>query len=75
MTLGGTSTVVGGISVDGNAALNLGSSGNGAVNCTDTSKSQKCGDLEYNAAAFSGLAGFDGAASAPDMFRQLPNNQ
>ena len=75
VTLGGTSTVVGGISVDGNAALNLGSSGNGAVNCTDTSKNQKCGDLEYNAAAFSGLAGFDGAASAPDMFRQLPNNQ
>jgi hypothetical protein len=75
VTLGGTSTVVGGISVDGNASLNLGSSGNGAVDCTDTSKSQKCGDLEYDAGAFSGLSGFDGAASAPNMFRQLPNDQ
>ncbi|HWD76677.1 MAG TPA: pilus assembly PilX N-terminal domain-containing protein [Solirubrobacteraceae bacterium] len=75
VTLGGTSTVIGGVNVDGNAALNVGSSGNGAVNCTDTSDSQKCGDLEYNAAAFSGLSGFDGAASAPNMFRQLPNNQ
>jgi hypothetical protein len=75
VTLGGTSTVIGGINVDGNASLNVGSSGNGAVNCTDTSSSQKCGDLEYNAAAFSGLNGFDGAASAPNMFRQLPSNQ
>lgn len=75
VTLGGTSTVIGGINVDGNAALNVGSSGNGAVNCTDTSRSQKCGDLEYDAAAFSALSGFDGAASAPNMFRQLPNNQ
>ena len=75
VTLGGTSTVVGGINVDGNAALNVGSSGNGAVSCTDTSRSQKCGDLEYDAAAFSGLTGFDGAASAPNSFRQLPNNQ
>jgi Tfp pilus assembly protein PilX len=75
LTLGGTSTIVGGVNVDGNAALTLGSSGNGAVNCTDTGKSQKCGDLEYDAAAFSGLTSFDGAASAPNMFRQLPNNQ
>jgi Tfp pilus assembly protein PilX len=75
VTLGGTSTVVGGISVDGNAALNLGSSGNGAVNCTDTSNSQKCGDLEYDSLAFAALQDFGGAASAPDMFRQLPNNQ
>jgi len=75
LTLGGTSTVVGGVNVDGNAALTLGSSGNGAVSCTDTSSSQKCGDLEYDAAAFSGLTSFDGAASAPNMFRQLPNNQ
>ena len=75
VTLGGTSTVIGGVNVDGNAALNLGSSGNGAVNCTDTSSTQKCGDLEYNAAAFSGLGSFDGAASAPNMFRQLPSNQ
>lgn len=75
LTLGGTSTIVGGVDVDGNAALTLGSSGNGAVNCTDTSNSQKCGDLEYDEAAFSGLTSFDGAASAPNMFRQLPNNQ
>jgi Tfp pilus assembly protein PilX len=75
VTLGGTSTVVGGLNVDGNASLSLGSSGNGAVNCTDTSKSQKCGDLEYNAAAFSALDGFGGAVSAPNMFRQLPSNQ
>ena len=75
VTLGGTSTVVGGINVDGNASLTLGSSGNGAVSCTDTSQSQKCGDLEFNAAAFSALNGFGGAVSAPNMFRQLPNNQ
>ncbi|HWE09666.1 MAG TPA: pilus assembly PilX N-terminal domain-containing protein [Solirubrobacteraceae bacterium] len=75
VTLGGTSTVIGGVNVDGSASLNVGSSGNGAINCTDTSSSQKCGDLEYNAAAFSGLSGFDGAASAPDSFRQLPSNQ
>lgn len=75
LSLGGTATVVGGVNVDGNASLTVGSSGNGVINCTDTSNSQKCGDLEYNAAAFSGLSGFDGAASAPNMFRQLPNNQ
>jgi hypothetical protein len=75
VTLGGTSTVVGGINVDGNASLDLGSSGNGVVPCTDTSTSQKCGDLEYSRDAFGYLFGFDGAVSAPNMFRQLPNNQ
>lgn len=75
VTLGGNSTIVGGVDVDGNAALTLGSSGNGETPCTDTSKQQKCGDLEYDEAAFNGLTSFDGAVSAPNMFRQLPNNQ
>jgi Tfp pilus assembly protein PilX len=75
VTLGGTSTVIGGLNVDGNAALNLGSSGNGAVNCTDTGFNNKCGDLEYDSAAFSGIQGFAGADPAPNTFRQLPNTQ
>jgi Tfp pilus assembly protein PilX len=75
VTLGGTSTVMGGLDVDGSAALNLGSSGNGVINCTDTSASQKCGDLEYDAAAFNGLVGFAGADPAPNSFRQLPAGQ
>jgi hypothetical protein len=75
VTLGGTSTVVGGLDVDGSASMNLGSSGNGLVNCTDTSAAQKCGDLEYLAAAFNGLVGFAGADPAPNSFRQLPAGQ
>lgn len=79
VTLGGTTTVVGGLTVDGSgqAALNLGSSGNGAVNCTDTggTGANKCGDLEFNLAAFGALTGFAGADATPNTFRQLPNNQ
>jgi hypothetical protein len=73
VSLGGTATVVGGITADGNAALTLGSSGNGVLNCTDTGN--KCGDLEYNASGFSNVNGFAGANSTPNSFRQLPNNQ
>lgn len=75
VSLGGTSTVVGGINVDGNASLELGSSGNGVVSCNDTGSSQKCGDLEYSLASFTGLYGFGGAVAGPNTFRQLPNNQ
>ena len=75
VTLGGTSTVVGGLNVDGSASLNLGSSGNGVVNCTDTGKNNKCGDLEFDSAAFNGIQGFAGADPAPNTFRQLPNTQ
>jgi Tfp pilus assembly protein PilX len=75
VTLGGTSTIVGGLNVDGNASLNLGSSGNGAVNCTDTGKNNKCGDLQFDSAAFNGISGFAGADPAPNTFRQLPANQ
>jgi hypothetical protein len=74
LTLQGTATVVGGVNVDGNAALNVGSSGNGVINCTDTG-GNKCGDLEYNSAAFSALTGFAGAAPTPNTFRQLPATQ
>jgi Tfp pilus assembly protein PilX len=75
--LGGTTTVIGGVAVDGSGqlALNLGSSGNGAVACTDTGFNNKCGDLEYDANAFNGLVGFAGAAPVPNTFRQLPNSQ
>jgi Tfp pilus assembly protein PilX len=79
VTLQGTTTVVGGITVDGSgtAALNLGSSGNGAVSCTDTggTGANKCGDLEFNLAAFGSLIGFAGADATPNTFRQLPNSQ
>ena len=75
VTLGGTSTIVGGLNVDGSASLNLGSSGNGVVNCTDTGKNNKCGDLEFDSAAFNGIQGFAGADPAPNTFRQLPNTQ
>jgi hypothetical protein len=70
VTLGGTATVVGGLAVDGNATLSLGSSGNG-VDCGGG----KCGDLEYDAAAFNFLDGFGGADQTPNTFRQLPANQ
>lgn len=77
VNLGGTTTVIGGVAVDGSGqvALNLGSSGNGTVACTDTGSSNKCGDLEFNAAAFNGLVGFAGAAPVPNTFRQLPAGQ
>jgi Tfp pilus assembly protein PilX len=73
VSLGGNATVDGGITADGSASLTLGSSGNGVINCTDTGN--KCGDLEYNAFAFSGLVGFAGANSTPNTFRQLPDTQ
>jgi len=77
VTLGGTTTVVGGVAVDGNGtlALSLGSSGNGQNPCTDTGSSNKCGDLEYDSAAFDSLDGFAGADPTPNTFRQLPATQ
>ncbi len=71
VTLGGTSTVVGGLAVDGNATLNLGSSGNG----TDCAPSNKCGDLMFDSAAFNNIVGFGGADQTPNTFRQLPASQ
>jgi hypothetical protein len=71
VTLNGTSTVVGGLAVDGNASLALGSSGNG-VNCAP---SVKCGDLMFDSAAFGNIVGFGGADQTPNTFRQLPANQ
>ena len=70
VTLGGTSTVIGAIDVDGLGTISLGSSGNG-VGCT----SHKCGDLMYAAWAFPTLTTFAGAATAPNSFRQLPAGQ
>ncbi len=77
LTLQGTATIVGGVDVDGDASLQVGSSGNGVQSCTDTggTGADKCGDLEYDAAAFNTLSGFDGAAPASNTFRQLPDNQ
>jgi Tfp pilus assembly protein PilX len=71
VTLGGTTTVLGGLAVNGNASLSLGSSGNG-VNCT---ASNKCGDLEFDPNAFNTLIGFGGAQQTPNTFRQLPASQ
>ena len=71
VTLGGTSTVFGGIDVDGLGTVSLGSSGNGV----DCSTGNKCGDLEYSAAAFPSLTTFAGAAGSPNSFRQLPAGQ
>lgn len=71
VTLGGTSTVLGGLAVNGSADLSLGSSGNG-VECTT---GNKCGDLEFDAAAFNTLVGFGGAQQTPNTFRQLPASQ
>jgi Tfp pilus assembly protein PilX len=77
VTLGGTTTVVGGIAVDGSGtvALNLGSSGNGQTPCTDTGSNNKCGDLEYDWAAFNAISGIAGADPTPNTFRQLPAGQ
>ncbi len=71
VSLGGTSTVVGGMAVNGNASLSLGSSGNG-VDCTS---GNKCGDLEFDPNAFNTLQGFGGAQQTPNTFRQLPASQ
>lgn len=71
VTLGGTTTVVGGLAVDGNATVSLGSSGNG-VDCTS---SNKCGDLMFDPNAFNSILGFGGADEVPNTFRQLPASQ
>jgi hypothetical protein len=71
VTLGGTSTVLGGLAVNGSASLSLGSSGNG-VGCTS---GNKCGDLEFDPGAFNTLIGFGGASQTPNTFRQLPATQ
>ena len=71
VNLNGTSTVVGGIAVDGNASMSLGSSGNGV----DCSPSNKCGDLMFDSAAFNNIVGFGGADQTPNTFRQLPASQ
>ena len=71
VSLGGTSTVVGGLAVNGSASLSLGSSGNG-VGCTS---GNKCGDLEFDPNAFNTLQGFGGAQQTPNTFRQLPASQ
>jgi Tfp pilus assembly protein PilX len=71
VTLGGTSTVIGGLAVNGNASLSLGSSGNG-VDCTS---GNKCGDIEFDPNAFNTLVGFGGAQQTPNTFRQLPASQ
>jgi len=71
INLTGTSTVVGGIAVDGNASLTLGDSGNG-VGCA---AGTKCGDLMFDSGAFNNIIGFGGADQTPNTFRQLPANQ
>jgi len=71
VNLNGTSTVVGGIAVDGTASMSLGSSGNGV----DCSSGNKCGDLMFDSAAFNNIVGFGGADQTPNTFRQLPASQ
>jgi type II secretory pathway pseudopilin PulG len=71
VTLTGTATVIGGLAVNGNATLDLGSSGNG-VDCTS---GNKCGDLEFDPNAFNSILGFGGADETPNTFRQLPASQ
>jgi hypothetical protein len=71
VNLNGTSTVVGGIAVDGNASMALGSSGNGV----DCAPSVKCGDLMFDSSAFNNILGFGGADQTPNTFRQLPVSQ
>jgi Tfp pilus assembly protein PilX len=63
VTLGGNTTVIGGIDVDGNGTVNLGSSGSGS------------GDLQYSSSVFGQLDGFAGAAQVPNTFTQLPITQ
>lgn len=74
VTMKGNATLFGGLNVDGNASLSLGDSGNGS-NCTDTSRSNKCGDLEFSLGAFLNIDGFAGADPTPNSFRQLPDTQ
>jgi len=74
VTLGGNTTVIGGVVVDGNGMVNLGSSGNGTGSGAGCSQN-KCGDLEYNLPAFSQLQGYGGAAATPNSFRELPDTQ
>jgi len=71
VTLGGTSTVVGGLAVNGLATLSVGSSGNGV----DCSSGNKCGDLMFDPNAFNSIVGFGGADETPNTFRQLPASQ
>lgn len=71
VSLNGTSTVVGGLAVNGNAFLSLGSSGNGV----DCAPSDKCGDLMFDPNAFNSILGFGGADETPNTFRQLPATQ
>lgn len=72
VTLGGTSTVVGGLAVNGLATLSVGSSGNG-TDCTGGQN--KCGDLMFDPNAFNSILGFGGADETPNTFRQLPASQ
>lgn len=71
VTLGGTSTVVGGIDVDGSGTVSLGSSGQGIT----INGVQYSGDLIYASSAFGTLQSFGGAAGTPNTFRQLPLTQ
>jgi len=71
VTLNGSTTVVGGIDVDGNGTVSLGSSGNGVV----LNGVSQTGDLIYSSSVFSQVQGYGGAAAAPNTFRQLPITQ
>lgn len=76
VSLGGDVTIVGGITVDGEGGVSLGSSGNGPPGITaGCTAGGKCGDLVYDASAFGGLHAFGGAAVTPNTFRQLPATQ
>ena len=66
VTMEGNATLFGGLNVDGNASLSLGDSGNGS-NCTDTSRSNKCGDLEFYLGAFLNIDGFAGADPTSEL--------
>lgn len=74
VTLGGNTTVIGGVIVDGEGMVSLGSSGNGTGGGAGCSE-HKCGDLQYNLAAFNQLQANAGAAGVPNTFRQLPSTQ
>jgi len=71
VSISGTTTIVGGVIVDGNGIVALGSSGNGV----DCSPSKKCGDLMYGPNPGGGMQSFGGAAGTPNTFRQLPLTQ
>jgi hypothetical protein len=57
----GNATVSGGVTIDGNGTIYLGSSGQGNVT--------------YNPAAFTPMSAYGGAAATPNTFRQLPAGQ